>query len=422
MKVDIWEERKVFGSRGQNLKNEILGNNPSPINNGKNSNPIKVVKRDATSLRIKLAVGGLPEKIVTALQLVHDEAVSEEAALNKCRNAVSCVQEIEKDVVNASSQGNLHGSDVLDNIQKQENIIQQCISELENCEAVRVALVSQLGEALQDQESKLEQIRNELLVARGHIEQAANMRLQLTSTSSVPPTMSQPMMEPAFTPVLPPINMTLPPPVHPVTSFANSNEEESKKATAAAVAAKLAASTSSAQMLTSILSSLVAEEAASMSSGLKRPKLEPPMVFPDAKNSEGANPAYFPTSQQAMTNMPPVQSASTQPLSQLQSPFLPPPPPPPPLAPPATSPANQLVQSNMTGLPYGYGASNLLPQPPSSNAALGFPRPGPAPQQTQQNQQQQPLQPPASGGYYRPVGIGFYGQSHQPSTPPINRQ
>ncbi|KAL0316677.1 UNVERIFIED_CONTAM: hypothetical protein Sradi_5545900 [Sesamum radiatum] len=256
----------------------------------------------------------------------------------------------------------------------------------------------------------------------GQIEQAANMRLQLTSTSSVPPTMSQPMMEPAFTPVPPPTNMTVPPPVRPVTSFANSNEEESKKATAAAVAAKLAASTSSAQMLTSILSSLVAEEAASMSSGLKRPKLEPPMVFPDAKSSEGANPAYFPTSQQAMTSMPPVQSASTPPLSQLQSPFLPPPPPPPLLAPLATSPANQLVQSNMTGLPYGYGASNLLPQPPSSNAAPGFPRPGPAPQQAQQNQQQQPLQPPASGGYYRPVGIGFYGQSHQPSTPPINRQ
>ncbi|KAL0337852.1 UNVERIFIED_CONTAM: hypothetical protein Scaly_2060300 [Sesamum calycinum] len=124
------------------------------VNNGKNSNPIKVVKRDATSLRIKLAVGGLPEKILTALQLVHDEAVNEEAALNKCRNAVSCVQEIEKDIVNASSQGNLHGSDALDNIQKQENIIQQCISELENCEAVRVALVSQLGEALQDQEDK----------------------------------------------------------------------------------------------------------------------------------------------------------------------------------------------------------------------------------------------------------------------------
>ncbi|KAI3446595.1 hypothetical protein Pfo_029533 [Paulownia fortunei] len=432
--VDIWEDRKVFGSRGQNLKNEMLGKNPSPVNNGKNSNPIKVVKRDATSLRIKLAVGGLPEKILTALQLVHDEVVNEEVALTKCRNAVSCVREIEKDVLNASSQGNLHGSDVIDNIQKQENMIQQCISELENSEAIRVALVSQLREALQDQESKLEQIRSELLVARGQIEQAANMRLQLTSASSAPPTVNQLMVEPTFPPALLTSNMTVPPPTHPLTSFVNSSEEESKKATAAAVAAKLAASTSSAQMLTSILSSLVAEEAASMSSGLKRPKLEPPMPFSDAKNPEGANSAYFPTAQQAMTNMPPVQSGTTQSISQvnqLQTPFLPPPPPPPPLAPPANSPANHLVQSNMMGLPYGYGASNLVPSPMSSNTSMGFARPGPPPQQAQpqqlqnqqpQSQQPQQLQQPASGGYYRPVGIGFYGQSHQPPTPPIHRQ
>lgn len=50
-KVDIWEDRKVFGSRGQNLKNEILGKSP-PVNNVKSSNPIKVMKRDSTSLRI----------------------------------------------------------------------------------------------------------------------------------------------------------------------------------------------------------------------------------------------------------------------------------------------------------------------------------------------------------------------------------
>lgn len=50
-KVDIWEDRKVFGSRGQNLKNEILGKSP-PANIVKSSNPIKVMKRDSTSLRI----------------------------------------------------------------------------------------------------------------------------------------------------------------------------------------------------------------------------------------------------------------------------------------------------------------------------------------------------------------------------------
>lgn len=48
------------------------------------------------------------------------------------------------------SSGNL-GSDVVDNIQKQENTIQQCINQLEKIEAIRVALVSQLREALEDQ-------------------------------------------------------------------------------------------------------------------------------------------------------------------------------------------------------------------------------------------------------------------------------
>ncbi|KAL6534703.1 hypothetical protein OROGR_013378 [Orobanche gracilis] len=102
--VTIWEDRKVFGSRGQNLKNEVLRKNQSlPVNNVKNANPIKVMKRDATFLRIKLAVGGLPERILTAMQLLHDEVASEEAALNKCHDAVSCVRELD-DVLNASSQ------------------------------------------------------------------------------------------------------------------------------------------------------------------------------------------------------------------------------------------------------------------------------------------------------------------------------
>jgi len=54
VKVDIWEERKVFGSRGQSLKDEMLGKNPPPLpnSNGKSSNPIKIVKRDAHSVRI----------------------------------------------------------------------------------------------------------------------------------------------------------------------------------------------------------------------------------------------------------------------------------------------------------------------------------------------------------------------------------
>ncbi|XP_073044236.1 uncharacterized protein [Primulina eburnea] len=431
--VDIWEERKVFGSRGQNLKNELLGKNPPPntgkdpsiITSGKNSNPIKVVKRDAHSLRIKLAVGGMPEKILTSFHLVHDEVANEEAALNKSQSAISGVQEIEIDVANASSQGDVHGSVVMDNIEKQENMLHQCVSQLEKCETIRVALVSLLRGALQDQESKLELIQSELQAARGQIEKAANIKLQLTSPPSAP-TVNQPIFSPSLTKN----NLPAPPPSNPLTSFVNSiDKEESQKLTAAAVAAKLTASSSSALMFTSVLSSFVAEEAASKSSGLKRPKLDIPFPFSGVTNLEGNNSAYFPSTHQASTNIPSVQSLGVQSVSQLnplQAPFLPPPPAPPPLAPPANVSGNPLMQSTMMGLPYNYGASNILPAPLSSNSATAYTRPGPPPQQAhpQLQNQQAPSQqqPPANGGYFRPSAVGFYAHSHQPTTPPVHKQ
>ena len=241
----------------------------------------------------------------------------------------------------------------------------------------------------------------------------------------------------------------------PVISFAplKVTDEESKKAAAAAVAARLAASTSSAQMLTSVLSSLVAEEAASingsltsggLTSGLplfppeKRPKLEKPMSVSDISNSDGIT-GYFTLPQQSIANMPLAPSTGMQSMSQgnqLQSAFsqpLPPPPPPPLPQSPAT-PTNQYVQS--TGLmasvmPFGYGANTLPPPPPlPPHFAMGLARPSPQPQQqpqpqphqSPQQQQQQPQLQPTNGGFYRPPGIGFYGQSHQPTTPPVHRQ
>ncbi|KAK2970847.1 hypothetical protein RJ640_016643, partial [Escallonia rubra] len=161
--VDIWEERKVFGSRGQNLKDEMLGKNaPLLVSNGKGSNPIKVVKRDAHSLRVKVAVGGMPEKILTAFQSVHDKNVNEEAALKKCEGAFCRVGEMEKEVENVSTQGILPGASLLDDMDEQENVLHQCVSQLESAEAARGSLISHLKEALLVQESKLELIRSQL--------------------------------------------------------------------------------------------------------------------------------------------------------------------------------------------------------------------------------------------------------------------
>ncbi|XP_059668235.1 uncharacterized protein LOC132313474 [Cornus florida] len=445
--VGIWEERKVFGSRGKNLKDEMLREGPPlSVSNGKNSNPVnpvKIMKKDSHALRIKLPIGGMPEKIVTAFLSVHDENTIEEAALSKCEDAVFRVGKMEKDIESTSTQGNNLESALLDEIQEQENVLQQCVTQIESSEAIRASLVSQLREALQDQESKLEFIRTQLQVARGQIEQASKMKQRLTSTplghltnNVHPPMEATRVVEPNLPSIQ--TRSTTPPPQlgQPVVSFTTSKptEEENKKAAAAAVAAKLAASTSSAQMLTSVLSSLVAEEAASMSGGSKsagfatslpmfspekRPKLEKP-----ASCSDMTNTAYFGSLHQQPTSMQPISQAN-----QLQTPF-PPLPPPPPSMPPTNSPANQFVQSaGLTSgvLAYGYSTSSLPPPPPlPSHIAMGLARPAPQQPQLQPPQQQspqsQPQQPANGGGYYRPPGIGFYGQSNQPTPPPVPRQ
>ncbi|XVF42698.1 hypothetical protein PTKIN_Ptkin01aG0385300 [Pterospermum kingtungense] len=450
--VDIWEERKVFGSRGQNLKDELLGKNPPPpppsVNNGKSSNPIKIVKRDAQAVRIKLAVGGLPEKILTAYQSVLEENPNEDTALSKCNAAVQHLIRTGENVGSSLAQGNQNGSALLDELQQQENAVQQCIEQLENTETTRAALIFQLKEALQEQ------------VARGQVEKASNVRkmLTLTPVPGNPTATFIPALEavavgeqnlPSAQPTGTPPHAHLP---QPMLSFAPSKttEEDSKKAAAAAVAAKLAASTSSAQMLTSVLSSLVAEEAASMNSSLKssgfasglsmfssekRPKLEKPMPASDASNSDINGTAYFsPLQQQTINNMALASSTGMQPMSQgnqIQAPFASaPPPPPPPHLSPANPPSSQYVQSTgmMVGvMPYGYGANTLPPPPPlPPHIAMGLARPASQPMQQSPSQslqlpQSQPQQQPTNGGFYRPSGIGFYGQNPQ-STPPVPRQ
>ncbi|XWS64945.1 hypothetical protein CRYUN_Cryun05aG0047900 [Craigia yunnanensis] len=449
--VDIWEERKVFGSRGQNLKDEMLSKNPPPpppsVNNGKRSNPIKIVKRDAHAVRIKLAVGGLPEKILTAYESVLEDNPNEDTALNKCNAAVQHLIKIGADVGNSLAQGNQNGSALLDELQQQENVLQQCIEQLENIETTRAALLFQLKEALQEQESKLELIRSQLQVARGQIEKSSNVRKTQTlppvpghlTATSIPTAEAVVVGEQNLTSAQPtgtPLQPHLP---QPMISFAPSKttEEDSKKAAAAAVAAKLSASTSSAQMLTSVLSSLVAEEAASMNGSLqssgftsglsmfppeKRPKLEKPTPVSDASNSDITSTAYFSPLQQQTNNMALAPSTGMQPMSQgnqIQALFASGPPPPPTLS-PANPPASQYVQSAgmMVGvMPYGYGANTLPPPPPlPPHIAMSLARPPSQPLQQPQSQslqqpQSQPQQQPTTGGFYRPPGIGFYGQN-----------
>ncbi|TYG46620.1 hypothetical protein ES288_D11G270100v1 [Gossypium darwinii] len=406
--VDIWEERKVFGSRGQNLKDEMLGKNPAPpppppapvaVNNGKGNTPIKIVKRDAHAVRIKLAVGGLPEKILTAYQSVLEDNPSEDTVLNKCNAAVQNLSKLEENAESSLAQGNQNGSALLDELQLQENALRQCVEQLESIETTRAALIFQLKEALQEQESKLELICSQLQVARGQIEQGSNLRKRLTLPS-----------------------------VHGHVTTTSIPTEE---------AASMNGSLKSGGF-TSGLSMFPPE---------KRPKLEKPMPVSDASDIPSTT-HFNPLQQQAINNMPLAPSTGMQPMSQgnqIQAPFASAPPPP--LSPANPSGSQYMLSTGMMMgvMPYGYGANTLPPPPPlpphiamnlarpasqplqppqppqSQSQSSQQPQPQPQSQPQQQPQSQPQQQQPATGGFYWPPGMGFYGQNPQ-STPAVPRQ
>ncbi|XP_074367374.1 uncharacterized protein LOC141707857 isoform X2 [Apium graveolens] len=434
--VDIWEERKVFGSKGQNLKDAVLGKVSPPVpelcSDVKSLDPIKIVKRDAHSLRIKLAVGSMPEKILTSFQSVHDQDVDEQDALNKFKSAILCAGEIERKAEGMSAKENFQGSELVQDIEEQESQLLQCINYLERAEGSRTALVSQLEAALREHEPVLERLHTQLQVAKIQLDKVAALKEKLISLPVYHQRMDSRATEASFS--LPEVKST-PAAQSVISAVSKTTEEDEMAAAAAAVVARLAASTSSAQMLNSVFSSLIAEKAASMSTALnlsgfstgssmfppeKRPRLEKPVPTAQAKSSEAGNTSYL-TSQQ-LSSIVPV--TSMQPLSQagyMQSPYVPAAAAPLPPGPPCSSPKNQLVQP-VSLMSYGYGATSLPPPPTlTSQVTMGLARPAAA-QQQQASQTQMPQQN-SNGGYYRPPGIGFHGQNHQPTPPsPAQRQ
>ncbi|XP_022929246.1 regulation of nuclear pre-mRNA domain-containing protein 1A-like isoform X4 [Cucurbita moschata] len=215
--VDIWEQRKVFGSRTRSLKDVILREEaPPPLEfSKKRTRSVRIVKRDSRSIRTKLSIGSAAEKIVSAFYLVLSECSNEETEMTNCNSAVQRVRKMENDVDFACSVAkNPQRKKLAKELEEEESILKQCIQKLQSVEGNRMALISHLKEALHVQESELENIRTQMQVAQAQAEEAKNMQNRL-------------------------------------------NDE----AIAAEVADKLAASSSSQMIMTSVLSTFAAEEA-----------------------------------------------------------------------------------------------------------------------------------------------------------------
>lgn len=341
--LEIWEERKVFGSRAQNLKDVMLGEElPAPLEfKRKRSRAVKIIKRDTRSIKTKLTVGGMAEKIVTAFHLVLSEDNNEDEEMNKCKSAASRVRNMEEDVEMALSRAKDPKRKSLSNeLQAEESILKQSIEKLKVVEANRLALVSQLRDALNEQESELENIRTQMQVAEAQLWESSNTRKLLddenyvgdSKNSSVCPSSNNP------------------------TAKSGQSTKKSTKSIAAEVADMLAASSSSQYIMTSVLSTFAAEEA--KTAQLVKSSSAPNSLssFPKSVANNSVLPPEQTLSQDNMYQNPPSTMQSQIPNSQAQ--YLP-------LVNASTPPQQYLQASSAIMTSYGYATFPPLPPGPS---------------------------------------------------------
>ncbi|KAL7610651.1 uncharacterized protein LOC111894764 isoform X1 [Lactuca sativa] len=248
--IKIWEERKVFGSQGQILK-ELVGRHVESSNrNEKHS-----------GLKLQQSAGNALDKIVSGYQIIYGGQLDEDAMISKCKNTITCIEKVEQGIGHDVTSAQVNGLGVVEVLKGHHATLRDCIEQLSSVESSRINLVSYLREALQEQEMKLDQVRNELKAAHTQSEKTDNFCRQL--------------MNPSATKLLPEQTITTttattkPHNYIPGTGEQSAavmythqvpiTEEEITKSAAAEVAAKLTASTSSAEMLSYVLSSLASE-------------------------------------------------------------------------------------------------------------------------------------------------------------------
>ncbi|KAF3499341.1 hypothetical protein F2Q69_00039578 [Brassica cretica] len=231
--VNIWEERKVFGSSGQILKEEILRKLPDnggvvPLKNQANATPL--------------------ERVVSAVEALHGGQINLDDVVGKCTSIVAYLEKAAQEVERDLSSGHTPGSAVVKEVQGQHTILRDCIEQLAAMETSRTSLISHLREALQEQELKLEQVRSHLQIARFQSDRTGDLCKQLSSSSQPP----EEVIKVSFT-ASAPVMFASNPPAQPVVVV------DPRKTEAAAMVAKLTASTSSAEMLSYVLSSFASE-------------------------------------------------------------------------------------------------------------------------------------------------------------------
>ncbi|KAJ6845748.1 regulation of nuclear pre-mRNA domain-containing protein 1B [Iris pallida] len=241
--VDIWDDRKVFGSRGQVLKEDLLANR----------------NRHGRSITYKLkpsAGGDMLEKLISCYDHVNDGPVDEDVIFGKSRKAISFIEKLEEESGDEFNLGNIGGPGVLEELQGQHGFLRESIEQLKLAESSRSTLLLHLRERFLNRSSRLNKFVSTFRLAQSRYEQVE----QLLIGQTVPPLPNNSLMKyrrhrhhhlpspkfhppPDYPPESPTRDMALSSPInytqqHPQVSYVDTTSphttnEEHRKASAA---------------------------------------------------------------------------------------------------------------------------------------------------------------------------------------------
>ncbi|KAG2593975.1 protein diaphanous homolog 1-like isoform X4 [Panicum virgatum] len=150
--IDIWEDRKIFDTQGQSLKDDFFRR-------------LKDIRN-----KLKNPAGELLEKVVSSYKLVLNAPMDEDTLMRKCQAAIINFDELN----NNSFLGSSNQSGV-EELQQQHSILRNFIEQLKVSESLRVTLIHHLKEAMNEQELKVEQVRGQLQAAQSRYKKAGEL-------------------------------------------------------------------------------------------------------------------------------------------------------------------------------------------------------------------------------------------------------
>ncbi|CAD6228400.1 unnamed protein product [Miscanthus lutarioriparius] len=161
--IDIWEDRKIFDTQAQSLKDDFF--------------------RRLKDIRNKLTNTGseLLEKVVSSYKHVLNAPMDEDTLMRKCQAALINFDELNKTYGNNSVLGSSNRSGFMQELEEQHSILRNSIEQLKMSESLRTTLISHLKEALNEQELKVEQVRSQLQAAQPRFKRAAELCVGLGS-------------------------------------------------------------------------------------------------------------------------------------------------------------------------------------------------------------------------------------------------